>query len=187
MTENRQHKTFLRFVSRLVDLATLYSKENLFKFLDISSKEFPALTGIIHEYIRLAEKADTDIECKSRPSTFARSFAYLETTKLGNSKLEMHLFDLLRSKKLFATNADLAEFAQRILPKMAPRRFDKMSRGDIAARIIVYLEGRKPEKRQRLERAMREALVLLSSPSRKKTSKRTFFQQWEKIIKGTEF
>jgi hypothetical protein len=66
---------------------------------------------------------------------------------------------------------------------MVRRRFDKMSRGDIAARIIEYLETRNPRTRQTLETSMREAIT---AGSVKTSDRKSFFSKWERIIKGTE-
>ena len=157
--QEKKHKAFLRFVSRLVEIPTFYSKRELNKFLERADFDFPGLTKIIEEYIRLAERGECDVKDKlGRRDTYLHS-RFLGSASAFNSKFEMHLFDLLRSKKLFTTNTELAEFAKRILPKMERRRFDKMSRGDIAVRIIEHLEARKPETRRRLEKSMREALV----------------------------
>ncbi len=184
--EERKHRAFLRFVSRLVEIPTLYSKRELNKFLDRAAFDFPGLTKIIEAYIRLTERAESDVKDKLGTLGAHRGSSFSRVAWSGSSKPEMHLFDLLRSKKLFTTNAELAEFAKRILPKMERRRFDKMSRGDIAVRVIEHLEARKAETRRRLEKAMREALVELSASPRKRARKKSFFEQWEKIIKGGE-
>jgi hypothetical protein len=97
----------------------------------------------------------------------------------------MHLFDLLRDKRLFATNSDLADFAGRVLPGTSRYRFEKLSRGDIAARIIEHLETLDPQTRDRLEESMREALES-SKAEILKRDKKSFFSKWEEIIKGIE-
>ena len=56
-----------------------------------------------------------------------------------------------------------------------------MSRADIAARIIEYLEKRDRRTCDELEHAMREALVL---PADRRTADKEFLSKWEKIIKG---
>jgi len=58
-----------------------------------------------------------------------------------------------------------------------------MSRGDIASRIIEFLETKDRKTRQGLEASMREAMA--SSPGRN-TVRKSFFTKWEKIIKGIE-
>jgi hypothetical protein len=96
----------------------------------------------------------------------------------------MHLFDMLRDKRLFNSNSDLADFAGRVLPSMSRHRFDKMSRGDIAARIIEYLETRDRNTREQLEASMRTAMA---TGVEKPADRKSFLSQWEKIIKGIEF
>lgn len=144
-------------------------------FRSAASKEFPAFVPIIDEYLRFAERADTDI----MPAG-ARS-GHKSDRRDGSDS--MHLFDMLRDKRLFPLNSDLADFAGRVLPGMGRYRFDKMSRGDIASRIIEYLETKDRKTRQGLEESMREAMT--SSPDRP-TVRKSFFTKWEKIIKGIE-
>jgi hypothetical protein len=95
----------------------------------------------------------------------------------------MHLFDMLRDRRLFPLNSDLADFAGKVLPDMGSYRYDKMSRGDIASRIIEYLETRDRKTRQGLESSMREAM---DSSTDKPAVRKSFFAKWEKIIKGIE-
>jgi hypothetical protein len=59
-----------------------------------------------------------------------------------------------------------------------------MSRGDIAARIIEYLETRDRRTREQLESSMRAAV---ESGTERASDRRSFLSQWEKIIKGIEF
>ncbi len=95
------------------------------------------------------------------------------------------MFDLLRDKKLFPSNSDLSGFAARIIPSMTTlTRWEKMSRGEIVAKIIEYVETRDPRARQALEASMRDALA--SGPD-KPSDRRSFFSKWEQIIKGTHF
>lgn len=152
-----------------------YSKEDLVTFRSIASRQYPALVPIMDEYLRLAEKSDTEIVLEgSRPKS--------KTTRKSESD-SMHLFDMLRDKRLFPQNSDLADFAGKILPDMGRHRFDKMSRGDIAARIIEYLETKDRRTRQGLEASMREAMT---SGAEKAVDRKGFFTKWEKIIKGIE-
>jgi len=95
----------------------------------------------------------------------------------------MHLFDLLREKKLFPSNSDLVEFAERILPDMRSYRYDKMSKSDIAARVLEYLETLDPRRKHELEQSMRNAMVVSTARS---SDRRSFLSTWEKIIKGIE-
>ena len=95
----------------------------------------------------------------------------------------MHLFDLLRERQLFPSNPDLSEFAGRVLPSMSRKRFDKMSRSDIAARILEYLEKKDSRTRKSLEISMREAM---KTGRQGKVDRKSFQSEWEKIIKGIE-
>ena len=65
-------------------------------------------------------------------------------------------------------------------------RFDKMSRGDIAARIIEYIEQSDPRARSKLEDFMREALGEIKSGHVRQVDRSSFFSKWERIIKGLE-
>lgn len=176
MEQNRQHRAFLQFVRRMLDLAERYSKEDLANFRDIARRDFPSVCPIIDEYLRMAERADSDAPLS--PPFLRRPLP----ARRGEGQ-PMHLFDLLRDRRLFASNSDLAEFAGQILPNMSRHRFDKLSRGDIAARVIEYLETLDPRMRERLETSMRSAL---KSGTPKPSDRKSFFSKWEKIIKGIE-
>lgn len=129
----------------------------------------------MEEYLRLAERSDTDVVLSKRKSP-KRSGDQLATS-------QMHLFDLLRERQLFPSNTDLSEFAGRVLPNMSRKRFDKMSRSDIAARILEYLEKKDVRARKSLETSMREAM---KTGTRGKVDRKSFQSEWEKIIKGIE-
>jgi hypothetical protein len=156
LVEDRRHQNLLRFIRKAVDVASGYSKEDLIAFRNQSFRNFPLLVPLIDDYLRLAEESDTE--------TFSGSGLLFENSikqKPGGKKSDasqMHLFDLLRSKKLFPSNQILADFAANIMPDMRTYRFDKMSRADIAGRIIEYLEDRDPRTREQLETSMREAM-----------------------------
>ncbi len=100
----------------------------------------------------------------------------------------MHLFDLLRQRAFFPQNLDLASFAARVLPNLRKFRFDKMSRGDIAARIIESIEESDPKTREALEVSMRQALQEMTKRSVGDTENErlSFLSKWERIIKGSE-
>jgi hypothetical protein len=176
LVQDFRHRAFLRFLRKVTDVAAAYSKSDLVNFRSLSSKDYPALTPVIEEYLRLAERADTDVA----PSDVPRK----KTSSKSVTASQMHLFDLLREKRLFSSNADLADFAGRVLPNMSRHRFDKMSRGDIAARIIEYLETRDRRTREQLESSMRAAM---ESGTERASDRKSFLSQWEKIIKGIEF
>ncbi len=170
--DDRKHQSLLRFIRRVVDVPLGYSKQDMITFRTVAIKDHPSLVPLIDEYIRLAARHDSDVEIS----------ATKRTKKRGDPQ-QMHLFDLLREKKLFPSNNDLSDFAGRILPNMSRRRFNKMKRSDIAARIIEYLETLNGSKREALEASMREAMVV--GPE-KAADRKSFFSTWEKIIKGIE-
>lgn len=175
MVQDRKHRGFLKFLRKIVEVPFAYSKNDLINFRNLAAKDYPLLVRLIDDYILLAERSDTDalpFGLQSRPS------------KATPDASRMHLFDMLREKRLFSSNSDLADFAGRVLPSMSRHRFDKMSRGDIAARIIEYLETRDRRTREELEASMRTAMARgVDKPADRKS----FLSQWEKIIKGIEF
>lgn len=128
---------------------------------------------VIDCYILMAESADTHVG----PSTRVRNTSKKER--------QIHLFDLLRDRRLFPLNSDLVSFAARIVPGMERNRLSKISKSEIAARIIDYLDTLEPDRRKRLEESMREAL---RSPRKKMPAeqKESFFTKWERIIKRIE-
>jgi len=148
------------------------SKEDLLAFRDIAFSEHRALLAIIEQYIRLAQASDSDVRA-AKPASRKRT-----------SPKQMHLFDLLREKTFFPQNLDLARFASRVLPGLKTYRFDKMSRGDIAARIIESIENSDPKTKEALERSMREALDDLSGHPTRDAERQSFMSKWEQIIKG---
>ena len=173
-----KHRAWLTFVRKALDVPTGFSKEDLWTFRQIAPRENPSLMPLIEDYLRLAENSETnarldnlDIHRKRRLSTSEH----------------VHLFDLLREEKFFPQNRDLARFASRVLPTMRAYRFDKMSRADIAGRIIEYLEHSDPKSRERLEDSMRLALRKMKRGPTRESERRTFLSRWEKIIKGIEF
>jgi hypothetical protein len=175
LVQDNKHRSLLQFIRKIVDVPLGYSKEDLVTFRSIASRDYPSLVPVMDEYVRMAERADTAVTSEtSRPKS-----KQSERSEPGS----MHLFDMLRDKRLFPSNSDLSEFAGRILPNMSRNRFDKMSRGDIAARIIEYLETKDRSTRHELEASMREAMV---SGSDRASDRRSFFSKWEKIIKGIQ-
>ncbi|MBW3599146.1 MAG: hypothetical protein KY475_17985 [Planctomycetes bacterium] len=162
----------MQFVKKILDITSYHSKDDLVAFRSVASSEYPAVVPLIDEYIRLAKRADTEVSAKvAKPAR--------KRVPTG----QMHLFDLLRDKRLFSSNAELAEFAEKILPNIKSNRFDKMARGDIAARIIEYIESKDRRTREELEASMREAV---ESPISKPSDKKSFASKWEAIIKGIE-
>jgi|GEM_PF-3364750 len=174
MTTDRRHRELLLFVRKIVDVSAGYSKENLYRLVDAVRLQYPVLRDVAEAYVHLAHRSDVELSDSPGRSQSSRR-------RKGTESSQMHLFDLLRDRRLFPTNTDLSAFAGRVLPNMSRRRFDKMSRGDIAARIIEYLETRDPKTREQLEVSMRQAL---DSGADRPSERRSFLSQWERIIKG---
>src|SRR5205085_2222060 len=83
------------------------------------AEDFPGFLRLIDAYVELAQRSALAVNYSrvANPPPRGRN---------GEAD-EQHLFDLLRSKKLFATNQQLADLAARVLPGMSRKRFDKMS------------------------------------------------------------
>jgi len=175
VSADTKHKAWLSFVQKAADVPTAYSKEDLRAFKRIALRESPSLMPVIDAYLRLAENSDTLAHIQQKP---------IEQKRRNGTN--MHLFDLLREKRFFPRNLLLAQFAARVLPHMRNYRFDKMSRSDIAARIIEHIEKSDPRARAKLEESMREALGEIKSKSAKQVDRSSFFSKWERIIKGLE-
>jgi hypothetical protein len=173
--EDKRHRPMLLFIKKMMDVAAGYSKDDLIQFRSIASHDYRALVPLIEEYLRLAERSDTDVVSKHNLILPSKS----DTKQPGR----MHLFDLLREKRLFPSNNDLAAFAQKILTNVPSGRFGKISRPEIAAKIIEHLETLPEETRERLEASMRDAL---RHGSKKQTDTGSFLSKWEKIIKGID-
>ncbi len=178
MAQDNKHRALLNFIKKVVDVPLGYSKEDLVNFRSLAFRECSFVVPLIDEYLKLAEKSDSDVRLRSETNSKASRDSISK-----RSPADMHLFDLLRERRLFPSNSDLSQFAANVLPNMSRHRFDKMSRGDIAARIIEYLETRDPRTRQHLEASMRDALT---SPPDRPANRKSFLSKWERIIKGIE-
>ncbi len=172
MPSKNEHRLWLTFVRKALDVPIGYSREELLAFRAVAVRELPVLVPIVDDYLRLAEKSETGTKGPPGKKT------------IGGTK--MHLFDLLREKKFFPQNVDLAQFAARVLPDMSTHRFDKMSRSDIAARIIEYIENTDARNRSKLEESMRGALRAMKRSPAGDVDRRSFLTKWERIIKGLE-
>jgi rubrerythrin len=175
VVQDQRHKALLNFIRKVVDVPLGYSKGDLLMFRSVASRDYRSLVPLIDEYMKLAERADTDAAPHGRVR---------KTSGRMTDPEQMHLFDMLREKRLFPSNSELSEFAGRVLPNMSRHRFDKMSRGDIATRIIEYLETKDHRTREELEASMRDAMV--SGSQKSADDRKTFFSKWEKIIKGIQ-
>jgi hypothetical protein len=174
VVQDYRHKSLLQFIRKVVDVPLGYSKDDLTTFRSLASKQYPSLVPVIDEYLHLAEKSDSGVP--------ARGSEKKQLSSKKDDAERLHLFDLLRQRRFFPSNGDLSDFAARVLPAMSRTRFDKMSRGDIAARIVEYLEERDPGTRESLEESMRAAM----SGSQKPADRNRFLSEWEKIIKGIQ-
>jgi hypothetical protein len=176
LNSDKKHEAWLKFASDVLNVPVGRSKQDLENFVDVAMRDQPSLVPIIEEYLNLARKSDTAVQLRKINGS----------SPLRGKPKQMHLFDLLREKTFFPQNLDLSSFASRVLPRMRSYRFDKMSRSDIAARIIEYIEGTDPKTRQALEVSMREALSAMSGRPTKEIERQSFLSKWERIIKGVE-
>ena len=183
MPRKKGHQAYLDFISRVTELTADYSLEDLRSFFKSASHGFPIMVNVVEAYLVLATSEQGTTKAKSFGKNKVVPQDSPKTIEGSSAKREnVHLFDLLRSKELFPTNSDLAGFAGRIFPRIDKRRFNKMSRGDIAARIIEHLETLNSQKRVNLEASMRKAISTISDGEPRE--RESFFSQWEKIIKG---
>jgi hypothetical protein len=172
-SSDKRHAAWLKFSRDVIDVPIGLSKEDLFVFRDIAHHQHRALVPIIDEYIRLADMSDSEVRIKKPIARVPRK-----------APKQMHLFDLLREKTFFPQNLDLARFAERVLPHLRTYRYDKMSRSDIAARIIEHIESRDAETRDILEASMHQALAEMGGKPPKEVARKSFLSKWESIIKG---
>src|SRR5262249_25678123 len=61
LVQDYKHKSLLTLIRKIVDVPAGYSKEDLVTFRSIASRQYPALVPIMDEYLRLAEKSDTEL------------------------------------------------------------------------------------------------------------------------------
>jgi hypothetical protein len=183
LIKDNRHKAFLRIISRLSEITASYSKDELQEFADIAARDISWFEPVIHDLIRVADKSVSNVPDHLSMKHISRFRNYKERPTVQ----EEHLFDLLRSKELFVTNADLADFAKKILPNISNKRYDKMSRGYIASSIIEYIESHDPPKCELLKKTMKNALISMSKSPAKQEKKQSFFRQWESIVKGANF
>src|ERR1700722_1084517 len=174
MSPDRRHEAWLKFQRDILGVAVGRSKDDLLQFRSVARHENPSLVRLIEDYLDLVDRSETDVRLNAPRARRTKS-------------PPMHLFDLLREKTFFPQNLDLSAFAARVLPRMRAFRFDKMSRSDIAARIVEHIENSDPGTRDALEKSMRDALSALTGKAPKESERRSFLSQWEKIIKGTPY
>lgn len=104
MVQDNRHRRLLQFIKRIIEVPLGYSKDDLVLLRSVASREYPALVPLIDEYVSLAESSTLDL-----PSGNERRARNITTRE----SRDMHLFDMLREKKLFPSNSELAEFAGR--------------------------------------------------------------------------
>ena len=173
MRADTRHRAWLKFVRDVLEVPLRLSKNDLQDFRNIANLEQPALVPIIKAYMTLAEHSDSRVD-----------FMRLSPKKKRSKSSELHLFDLLRERAFFPQNSDLAQFASRVLPQLQITRFEKLSRTNIAARIIEHLESLDPDMRRNLEESMREALDAMRGKEAGDNQRKSFLNKWEMIIKG---
>ena len=174
MKEPNRHKALLRFASEVAEIVAKYSVEELMDLHRHSLQGFKFMTSFIDATIEAARMGETDMLIE-----YAESGAMSKSPSRGLKS--NHLFDLLRAKELFDTNADLADFAQRLFRGMASKRYDKMSRGEIAVHIVEYIENQSPMARRQLESMLRKALK--NRRFARTGADESFFSEWQRIIK----
>jgi len=120
LIKDRKHKAFLKFISRIADTSALYGIGELKSFLEMAERDFPAFTPTIRTFITLAKKTSSDVPYAS-PKRIQNNISYYLDNRQNelNFNSQMHLFDLLRSKELFTSNNELANFAKRVLPSIS--------------------------------------------------------------------
>ena len=173
MAPDRRHDAWLKFTRAILDIPLGRSREELITYLHMAEDQHPSLVPIIKCYIELAERSTSNYT------------SHMEKTRKTATSRQKHLFDLLRAKEFFPQTLDLARFAARIIPEIPTSRFSKISREEIAAKIIVYIEGKGPSARRELEMSMRNALSELGDQPRPAVERQSFLSKWERIIKGT--
>jgi len=184
MPSKMDHQAYMAFVSKLTDLVSEYTAEDLYSFLASARRGFPCVVPVVEACIKMlnstAATSSSDASAQlgqnqDRPGISCQN---------QWSKSRPRLSDLLLSRTLFSTNKDLIRFATRVLPDMPDRRYDKMSRTEIVRRICDYLDELNSRKRHRLEAAMRKAIDIISAEEERQVD--SFFSQWERIIKGID-
>ena len=173
MADSTSQQRYLKFISGLSELLSSVTLEDLIRFRHLARHGFADLVPVIEGCLKMVGRAKPAPEKRNRL-----------TDALQRTSGE-HLFDLLRSKEHFPTNSRLAEFATRILPGITRKRYDKMSRADIAGQIIEYIESFPARKRDRLESLIRDAIK--SPDIQAGGQQESFFSKWERVIKGLEY
>src|SRR5208282_3925871 len=59
--QDQKHKSLLRFVRKLLDVAANLSKDDLLEFRSVAIREYPSVVPLIEEYLHLANRANTSV------------------------------------------------------------------------------------------------------------------------------
>ena len=174
----RTHKDWLEFLRKAAELPIGYSIDDLIWFRTIAERQYPALAPLVAACIHLAQQSDLAIALEGPSPRPAK--AKKMTSAQSAPQAQAPLFDLFKDKNLFPKNSDLINFAMRAVPNMKEYRFDKMSRGDIAHRLVEQIRSLSPQARDSLEASVREAVS--HSPELGKEV-RSFVSKWSSIIR----
>lgn len=173
MKKKSDQQEYLRFISGLSSLLSEVTAEDLLEFRQFARRGYPDLLPVLDGCLRMMRHSNRPVVGST----------LLPSTRRSRQE---HLFDLLRSKDHFPTNSALASFATRILPGITRKRFDKMSKADIAGQIIEYIEKFPARKQEQLSSLIRESIAS-KLDSRSAGEQDSFFSKWESIIKGLEY
>lgn len=179
---SRGHKDWLEFLRKAADLPIGYSIDDLIWFKTIAERQYPALAPLVSACIYLVQQSDMKIAAEGLDLKGSGKEESRHTEPSRNPEpISSDLSSLFMSQELFPRNNDLATFALRLMPDMRSYRFDKMSRGEIASRLVQHVERLDSKKRIQLETALREAVSALGEKS---ADTRSFVSKWENIIKS---
>lgn len=173
MWKDNLHRQWLEFARRLIEVPIGYSNEELRAFRRVAAREQPALVRLIDAYIDIAGRYGLDTEILT-----------IGARRKKNHAQPIDFFSLLRSRKLFPRNLDLAVFATRALPRMQDVRYDKLSRSAISARIVEHLETCDAEALKKLARSMEEALAVTTQHPTREMDRRSYLSKWIQIMVG---
>ena len=156
--EKPNHKFILSFVSKITEITAGYTIDQLIEARNLAAKDYPGLVPLINGSVALARRSELDFSPDGKQLRIRKG-----APRKSVPASDMHLFDLLQRSEAVPSNQDLSEFAARILPGMSRSRFSKVSIGDIATRIIEYLETLEPGTRHKLEVSMCGRLAIPST------------------------
>ena len=171
--QERDHQDWFEFLRKVAELPSGYAIDDLRRFQRIAERQYPELVPVIKAYIYLVQLSYAEMPKPQSPGK--------PPEKRRKKVDERPLFDLFRDRGFFSTNSELVKFALGVAPDMKHYRFDKMSRGAIAFKLVEHLEKLPNHTRARLEISMREAMD--AAPD-KSEDRQIYVSKWERIIKG---